>query len=109
MKIKNLQRKIAAGADFLLTQPVYQPEQALAFLAQLPGATRKLAVPVLVGCCRCIAPATPLSCTTRCLASVSLRFIQERITQAGGGCPGRGPGRPGAGRADEILGSGGST
>ncbi len=31
-EIKNLRRKLKAGADFLLTQPVYEPEAAEAFL-----------------------------------------------------------------------------
>ncbi len=48
-EIKNLQRKIEAGADFLLTQPVYQPEQAQAFWEQYTGLHGQLPIPVLVG------------------------------------------------------------
>ncbi len=49
-EIKNLKRKLKAGADFFLTQPIYDPEKAKAFLnkfAEVNGAP--LDKPVLVG------------------------------------------------------------
>ncbi len=49
MEIKNLRRKIKAGADFLLTQPVYQPEAAEAFLQAYADQYGKLDLPILVG------------------------------------------------------------
>jgi homocysteine S-methyltransferase len=48
-EIKNLHRKVQAGADFILTQPVYQPEQASSFLAQYEERYGVLTTPVLVG------------------------------------------------------------
>jgi homocysteine S-methyltransferase len=48
-EIKNLRRKIQAGIDFLLTQPVFQPELAEAFLQAYAGRFGSLQVPVLVG------------------------------------------------------------
>jgi len=48
-EIKNLRRKIKAGADFILTQPVYQPEKALAFLDSLEYELDGLQIPILVG------------------------------------------------------------
>jgi homocysteine S-methyltransferase len=48
-EIKNLKRKVEAGADFLLTQPVYQPEQAEAFLQRYAEQAGPLQAPVLVG------------------------------------------------------------
>ena len=48
-EIKNLRRKVKAGVDFLLTQPVYQPEAAAAFLARYQEAHGPLTTPVLVG------------------------------------------------------------
>jgi homocysteine S-methyltransferase len=48
-EIKNLIRKINAGADFVLTQPVYQPEAASAFLEMLKNELGNLRIPVLVG------------------------------------------------------------
>jgi len=48
-EIKNLRRKLRAGADFVLTQPVYQPEQAEAFLARYAEAYGPLEIPILVG------------------------------------------------------------
>lgn len=48
-EIKNLRRKIKAGADFLLTQPVFQPEAARAFLDRYQELHGALSVPILVG------------------------------------------------------------
>jgi homocysteine S-methyltransferase len=48
-EIKNLRRKVAAGADFALTQPVYQPEVAAALLGQYADRYGPLPIPVLVG------------------------------------------------------------
>jgi methionine synthase / methylenetetrahydrofolate reductase(NADPH) len=48
-EIKNLNRKIAAGADFALSQPVYQPEIAERFLRSYEDEHGLLPVPVLVG------------------------------------------------------------
>ncbi len=48
-EIKNLHRKLKAGADFLLTQPVYQPEQAEAFLQSYTDRHGPISAPILVG------------------------------------------------------------
>ncbi|HEY9087159.1 MAG TPA: bifunctional homocysteine S-methyltransferase/methylenetetrahydrofolate reductase [Anaerolineaceae bacterium] len=48
-EIKNLRRKLRAGADFILTQPSYEPEKATAFLDQIESEIGPLNVPVLVG------------------------------------------------------------
>jgi homocysteine S-methyltransferase len=48
-EIKILQRKIASGADFALTQPVYQPEKAFEFLEIYAEVFGPLEIPVLVG------------------------------------------------------------
>jgi homocysteine S-methyltransferase len=48
-EIKVLRRKIANGANFALTQPVYQPERALEFLERYANQFGKLEIPVLVG------------------------------------------------------------
>src|SRR5271157_431922 len=48
-EIKRLQRKISAGADFFLTQPIYRSEEGLAFLEQLTNINGPLTVPILVG------------------------------------------------------------
>jgi homocysteine S-methyltransferase len=48
-EIKNLQRKIAAGADFALTQPVYQPEAAAAFLRRYEDQYGPLRISILAG------------------------------------------------------------
>jgi methionine synthase I (cobalamin-dependent)/5,10-methylenetetrahydrofolate reductase len=48
-EIKNLRRKLKAGADFLLTQPVYEPAAAERFLKLYTDAHGPLGAPILVG------------------------------------------------------------
>jgi methionine synthase / methylenetetrahydrofolate reductase(NADPH) len=48
-EIRNLQKKLDAGADFILTQPVFEPECAAAFLESYRRETGALTVPVLAG------------------------------------------------------------
>lgn len=48
-EIKNLRRKLRAGADFFLTQPIYEPEKARAFLDLYEARHGHLDRPVLVG------------------------------------------------------------
>lgn len=48
-EIKNLRRKLEAGADFILTQPVFQPELAESFLGLYAEQHGPLEVPVLAG------------------------------------------------------------
>jgi len=43
--IKRLERKVEAGADFIMTQPIYDP----ALFATLYEATRHIAVPIFIG------------------------------------------------------------
>ena len=46
---KNLHRKVRAGADFILTQPVYRPDEAQLFINQYEELHGPLEIPVLVG------------------------------------------------------------
>jgi methionine synthase / methylenetetrahydrofolate reductase(NADPH) len=48
-EIKNLRRKLKAGADFFLTQPVFQPQQAESFLNRYADQFGALEIPLLVG------------------------------------------------------------
>lgn len=48
-EVKNLRRKVRAGVDFLLTQPVYQPDQAAQFLQRYADRYGPLQTPILVG------------------------------------------------------------
>jgi methionine synthase / methylenetetrahydrofolate reductase(NADPH) len=48
-EIKNLRRKILAGSDFFLTQPVFQPEAARQFLERYQELHGLVDVPILVG------------------------------------------------------------
>ena len=48
-EIKNLRRKLAAGADFILTQPVFEPERAQLLLDRYMDLHGPLPIPILVG------------------------------------------------------------
>jgi homocysteine S-methyltransferase len=48
-EIKNLQRKLRAGADFILTQPVFDPAVAMKFLDYYRERHGQIPVPVLMG------------------------------------------------------------
>jgi methionine synthase / methylenetetrahydrofolate reductase(NADPH) len=48
-EFKNLRRKLQAGADFALTQPIYQPEQAEYFYRCYEERFGPLEIPILVG------------------------------------------------------------
>jgi methionine synthase I (cobalamin-dependent)/5,10-methylenetetrahydrofolate reductase len=48
-EMKNLRRKLRAGADFLLTQPIYDPAAGEAFLKRYRDQYGALEVPLLVG------------------------------------------------------------
>ncbi len=48
-EMKNLHKKLEAGADFILTQPVFEPECASAFLESFRHEYGALAAPVLAG------------------------------------------------------------
>jgi methionine synthase I (cobalamin-dependent) len=48
-ELKSLHRKIEAGADFILTQPVFDPKAASAFLKQYADRYGQLKIPILAG------------------------------------------------------------
>ncbi len=48
-EIKNLRRKIKAGADFILTQPIYDPGLLEKFLRRYEDEFGKLEIPLLMG------------------------------------------------------------
>lgn len=48
-EIKNLKRKLKAGADFILTQPIYNARLVSEFLAAYEVENGKLPIPLLVG------------------------------------------------------------
>jgi homocysteine S-methyltransferase len=49
VEIKNLRRKIANGADFILTQPIYDAQIAIDFRERVEDQLGELKLPVLVG------------------------------------------------------------
>lgn len=48
-EVKNVRRKIRAGVDFFLTQPIYNPELAYRFLKLLKSEDEEFKIPILVG------------------------------------------------------------
>jgi methionine synthase I (cobalamin-dependent)/5,10-methylenetetrahydrofolate reductase len=48
-EIKNVRRKLRAGADFFVTQPIYRPQDGMDFLARYEASAGKLHKPVLAG------------------------------------------------------------
>ncbi len=48
-EIRNVHRKVLAGADFFLTQPIFRPEEGPAFLEKYAAKYGPLDRPVLVG------------------------------------------------------------
>ena len=48
-EIKTLKKKLDNGADFILTQPVYDPSKAHTFLQQVEAELGKLPIPIFVG------------------------------------------------------------
>jgi homocysteine S-methyltransferase len=86
-EIKNLRRKIKAGADFLLTQPVFDPGAAEATLQAYTDRYGPLELPVLAG----VLPLYSVRHTTFLHNEVPGIFIsdltQERIRKAGADAP----------------------
>jgi 5,10-methylenetetrahydrofolate reductase len=85
--MKNLRRKLKAGADFLLTQPVFEPRAAEAFLKRYAEQYGALEMPVLVGI-------LPLYGTRHAafldneVPGISIpEFMHERLRQAGEAAP----------------------
>jgi len=48
-ELKNLRRKIRAGADFILTQPIYNADLVTRFLAEFEKGDTRLSIPLIVG------------------------------------------------------------
>ena len=48
-EVRNLHRKIKSGADFILTQPIYQPEMAERLIIEYENRHGKLLTPILGG------------------------------------------------------------
>ena len=48
-EIRNVQRKLRAGADFFITQPIYRAQDGLDFLAKYEARAGRLKAPILVG------------------------------------------------------------
>jgi len=48
-EIKNIRRKVKAGADFILTQPIFDVNIAVSFLKQIEDEGGPLGVPILMG------------------------------------------------------------
>ena len=82
-EIKNLQRKVKAGADFVLSQPVYQPEIARSFLERFTAQAGKLDIPVLVGVLPLYSPRHACFLNNEVPGIAIPEKIQRRLHKAG--------------------------
>ncbi len=86
-ELRLLRKKIQAGADFALTQPVYEPQHAAEFISlyqQEYGEHRSRSWP---GCCRSSTSAMRPSSTTKCPASPSHRTSASGSPRPGSRLP----------------------
>jgi len=82
-EVRALRRKLSAGADFLLTQPVFQPQQAETFLKAYEVRYGPLTIPILVGVLP-LYSARHASFLHNEVPGVSIpEGIQQRLSQAG--------------------------
>jgi homocysteine S-methyltransferase len=86
-EIRNLRRKLAAGADFILTQPVYQPEVADAFIRRFADLAGPLEVPVLVGVLPLFNPRHAAFLHNEVPGISISEEIQDRLRKAGDAAP----------------------
>lgn len=86
-EIKNLRRKLQAGADFALTQPVFQPRQARAFLDRYEDSYGPLTVPVLAGLLPLYGPRHAAFLNNEVPGISIPEVYQERLRRAGGDSP----------------------
>jgi methionine synthase I (cobalamin-dependent)/5,10-methylenetetrahydrofolate reductase len=82
-EIKNLRRKLRAGADFILTQPVFDPNVAQSFMARYTSEHGSLTTPLLAGILPLV-NARHTSFLHHEVPGISIpEAIQERMAEAG--------------------------
>jgi homocysteine S-methyltransferase len=86
-EIKNLRRKLQAGADFALTQPVFDPSLAGAFLEQYCSQHGPLEIPILVGVLPLYSPRHAAFLHNEVPGISIPEALQERIRKAGEAAP----------------------
>jgi homocysteine S-methyltransferase len=86
-EIKVLRRKIANGANFALTQPVYQPEKAREFLKLYTDQYGELEIPLLVGILPLYSPRHAAFLHNEVPGIVIPEEIRTRIEHAGEHAP----------------------
>ena len=86
-EIKVLRRKIANGANFALTQPVYQPEKAREFLKLYTDQYGELEIPLLVGILPLYSPRHAAFLHNEVPGIVIPEEIRTRIERAGEHAP----------------------
>jgi methionine synthase / methylenetetrahydrofolate reductase(NADPH) len=87
LEMKNLHRKVRAGADFILTQPVFQPEEAGSFLEGFQSRFGELETPILVGILPLFGPRHATFLHNEVPGISIPAAIQKRIAGAGDGAP----------------------
>jgi homocysteine S-methyltransferase len=86
-ELRNLRRKILAGADFILTQPVYQPEAAGEFLKRYAELFGPPGIPVLAGVLPLSGPRHAAFLNNEVPGISIPAEIQRRLQEAGEAAP----------------------
>lgn len=86
-EIKNLRRKLQAGADFALTQPVYQLDEAEAFLRRYEDQYGPLEIPMVVGVLPLYSPRHAAFLHNEVPGISISEEIQRRLREAGEDSP----------------------
>lgn len=82
-ELKRLERKVAAGARIIMTQPVYDRSTVARFLSD----TRSLKVPILLGLCPLVSARNADFLHNEVPGMSVPEHIRERMQQAGSGAP----------------------
>jgi homocysteine S-methyltransferase len=86
-EMKVLQRKVKNGADFALTQPVYQPERAQEFMDRYTDTYGPLEIPILVGILPLFSSRHAAFLHHEVPGITITEHIRQRVEKAGDGAP----------------------
>lgn len=89
-ELRALRKKIAAGADFALTQPVYDPDVVRTFLAEYDASYGRLEIPILLGLLPIFSERHASYLHNEVPGVQIPGAVQQRIRSAGADAPGEG-------------------
>jgi len=84
-ELKNLRRKLKAGADFILTQPIYNPDLVTRFLQAFEAGGCKLPIPLIAGLLP-LASARHAAFLQQEVPGIDIpRSVRQQMTESGNG------------------------